>query len=118
MLDPQKHGPDDESLARIREALQFEYDVALHNGGNTGIREVNIAFTERTEDGIPLHSVSEAVDERGRAWTLTSRRFSGLVLPLSEKDKDVVVYENFSGCALAETGEQGVGIDEYLENPG
>jgi hypothetical protein len=86
-------------------------------GGNTGIRNVRIASTERNEDGIPLRSVFEAVDERGRAWTLTSRRFSGLVLPLSEKGKNVVVYENFSDYTLAETGQQGVGIDEYLENP-
>lgn len=86
--------------------------------GNTGIRKVRIVSTERKEDGIPLQSVFEAVDERGRAWTLTSRRFSGLVLPLSEKGKDVVVYENFSEYTLGETGEQGVGIDEYLENPG
>jgi hypothetical protein len=87
-------------------------------GGNTGIRKVNIVSTERGEDGIPVSSVFEAVDESGRAWTLTSRRFSGLVLPLSEKGKDVVVYENFSDYTLAETGEQGVGIDEYLDNPG
>jgi hypothetical protein len=87
-------------------------------GGNTGIREVKIASTERGEDGVPLSSTFEAVDERGRAWTLTSRRFSGLVLPLSEKGKDVVVYENFSDYSLAQTGEQGLGIDEYLDNPG
>jgi hypothetical protein len=37
---------------------------------------------------------------------------------MSEKGKDVVVYENFSAYTLAETGEQGVGIDEYLDNPG
>ena len=86
--------------------------------GNTGIRKVNIVSTERNEDGIPVSSVFEAVDESGRAWTLTSRRFSGLVLPLSEKGKDVVVYENFSDYTLAETGEQGIGIDEYLDNPG
>lgn len=67
MMDPQKHGLDDESLIRIREAVQFEYDVPLHNGGNTGIRKVNIVFTERNEDGIPLHSVFEAVDESGGA---------------------------------------------------
>ncbi len=87
-------------------------------GGNTGIGKVKIVSTERNEDGIPLSSVFEAVDESGRTWTLTSRRFSGLVLPLSEKGKNVVVYENFSDYTLAESGEQGVGIDEYLENPG
>jgi len=86
--------------------------------GNTGIRKVNIKSTERNDDGIPVSSVFEAVDESGRTWTLTSQRFSGLVLPLSEKGKDVVVYENFSDYTIAETGEQGVGIDEYLHNPG
>ena len=86
--------------------------------GNTGIRQVKILSTERNEDGIPVTSTFEALDESGRPWTLTSRRFSGLVLPLSEKGKDVVVYENFADYSLAETGQQGLGIDEYLENPG
>jgi len=87
-------------------------------GGNTRIRQVNIVSTDRNENGVPVSSVFEAVDERGRAWTLTSQRFSGLVLPLNEKGKNVVVYENFSDYTVAETGEQGVGIDEYLDNPG
>jgi len=86
--------------------------------GNTGIRKVRIVSMQRNEDGVPLTSTFEAVDERGRPWTLTSSRFSGLVLPLRDKGKDVVVYENFADYTLAETGEQGVGIDEYLENPG
>ncbi len=86
--------------------------------GNVGIREVRIVPGTRNEEGIPLSSTFEAVDESGRPWTLTSNRFSGLVLPLSEKGKDVVVYENFSDYTLAETGETGVGIDEYLDNPG
>ncbi|MEW6441130.1 MAG: hypothetical protein AB1640_09385 [bacterium] len=85
-------------------------------GGNTGIRQVRIVSTERGEDGVPVSSTFEAVDEKGRPWTLTSRRFSGLVLPLSEKGRQVVVYENFADYALAQTGEQGLGIDEYLEN--
>lgn len=87
-------------------------------GGNKRIRQVKIKSTEKNEGGIPVSSVFEAVDESGGVWTLTSRRFSGLVLPLSEKGKDVVVYENFSDYTIAETGEQGVGIDEYLDNPG
>ncbi len=87
-------------------------------GGNTRIRQVNIVSTDRNENGIPVSSVFEAVDESGRAWTLTSQRFSGLVLPLSEKGKNVVVYENFSDYTIAETGDQGIGIDEYLHNPG
>ncbi len=86
--------------------------------GNTGILKANIVSTERNEDGIPLSSVFEMVDESGRAWTLTSQRFSGLVLPMNEKGTNVVVYENFSDYTLAETGEQGIGIDEYLDNPG
>ncbi len=86
--------------------------------GNVGIRQVKIVPGERNQEGIPLSSTFEAVDESGRPWTLTSSRFSGLVLPLSEKGKNVVVYENFSDYTIAETGEQGVGIDEYLHNPG
>ena len=86
--------------------------------GNTGIREVQVVSTERGADGIPVSSTFAVVDERGRAWTLTSRRFSGLVLPLIERGGGVVFYENFADYTLSEGSEKGVGIDEYLENPG
>jgi hypothetical protein len=85
--------------------------------GNTRMRTVKIVSTERGEDGIPVASTYEAVDERGRTWTLGSRRFSGLVLPLSEAGERVIVYENFADFTLVQTGEQGVGIDEYMDSP-
>jgi len=106
------------SQVRIGGMKAMSRGFVSERDGNTGIRQVKIVSTERNEDGIPVSSTFEAVDESGRAWTLTSRRFSGLVLPLSEKGKDVVVYENFSDYTIAGTGEQGVGIDEYLDNPG
>ncbi|RJP16110.1 MAG: hypothetical protein C4520_19030 [Candidatus Abyssobacteria bacterium SURF_5] len=84
--------------------------------GNTGIRSVKVISTERNEQKAPQSSVYEAVDEKARVWTLTSRRFSGLFLPLREKGTDLAVHENFSDFSLSETGETGVGIDEYLEN--
>ena len=86
--------------------------------GNTAIRQTKIISTERNEEGIPLSSVYEMVDKSGRTWTLTSSRFSGAVLPSTEEGENVTIYENFSHYTLAETGEQGVGIDEYLDNPG
>ena len=85
--------------------------------GNTGIRAVKVLSTERDKTGAPTTSTFEATDESGRTWTLTSRKFSGLVLPMREKGSRVVVYENFADYSLAETGEDGVGIDEYLDNP-
>lgn len=82
--------------------------------GNTGIRDVRVVATERGADGIPTSSRFELVDESGRAWTFVSRRFSGLVLPLSGRGRPVVIYENFAEYTLVETGAHGVGIDEYL----
>ncbi len=87
-------------------------------GGNTGISKVNIVSTERDENGAPVSSTFEVVDESGRSWNLISRKFSGLVLPMNEKGKNVVVYENFSEFTLADSDEKGLGIDEYLDNPG
>ena len=82
--------------------------------GNTGIRDVRVVSTERGADGVPTSSTFEAVDEKGRAWTFVSQRFSGLVLPLSGRGRPVVIYENFADYTLVQTGERGVGIDEVL----
>jgi hypothetical protein len=40
------------------------------------------------------------------------------VLRLIEQGGGLVFYENFADYTLSEAGEKGVGIDEYLENPG
>jgi hypothetical protein len=85
--------------------------------GNTGIREMKIVSTEKNEDGIPIASVFETLDENGRAWTLASRKFSGVVIPVSKTRKDIVIYENVAEFTLEQTGEKGIGIDEYLVNP-
>jgi len=86
--------------------------------GNTGIREVQIVSTERAADGVPISSTFEVVDERGRAWTFGSQRFSGLILPITGKGHPVVIYENFADYTLQQTGQHGVGIDEYLTDLG
>lgn len=106
------------SQVRIAGMEPMSRGFVSEEGGNTGIREVKIVSTERGEGGVPMRSTFAAVDESGRPWTLTSSRFSGLVLPLREKGREVVVYENFADYTLTETGEQGVGIDEYLDNLG
>jgi hypothetical protein len=40
--------------------------------------------------------------------------FSQISLPMKEK-KGGVVHENFSHFSIEESGETGVGIDEYME---
>jgi len=54
----------------------------------------------------------EAAD--GRTWTISSKMFSQIPLPMKEK-KGGVVHENFSDFSIEESGGTGVGIDEYME---
>jgi hypothetical protein len=105
------------SQVRIAGHRNMDRGFVSEKAGNTGIRALKVISTERDESGKPIGSIYEAVDERGRKWTLTSRKFSGLFLPLREKGSNVAVHENFADYAVTETGEAGVGIDEYLENP-
>ena len=94
--------------------------IALSRHGETRARS-RVSNSYLPEKQIsPMTSkelMRSLLTRQGRAWTLTSRRFSGLVLPLREKGVEVVVYENFADYTVAQTGEVGVGIDEYLDNP-
>lgn len=84
--------------------------------GNARIFTVNIEDT-KFENKLPVSSVFTGVDAKNRKFRLKSEKFSGLVLPMDEKGKGVTVYENFSEFTNLDTGEKGVGIDEYLINP-
>jgi len=105
------------SQVRIAGIADMNRGFVSEKEGNTGIRNLKIISTTRDESGLPFSSTYQTSDESGRTWTLTSRKFSGLFLPLREKGSNVVVHENFAEFSLVETGETGVGIDEYLDNP-
>jgi hypothetical protein len=84
--------------------------------GNLRMVRMNVEDT-RFEQGAPVSSIYAGVDEQGGKWRFRSERFSTLFLPLSEKAQGVVIHENFAEFENLETGEKGVGIDEYLINP-
>ena len=84
--------------------------------GNTKINRVEVQET-KFENKLPISSVFVGQDKQNRTWKFKSEKFSGLALPMDEKGKGVIVYENFSEFTNLETGQKGVGIDEYLINP-
>lgn len=84
--------------------------------GNTRLERVAIEDTH-FENKTPVSSIFTGWDQEGRIWRLKSEKFSGLVLPMQDKEKGVIVYENFADYTILDTGEKGVGIDEYLINP-
>jgi hypothetical protein len=84
--------------------------------GNSRVVRVSVDDTEY-ENKVPISSVFTGVDKEGKTWKLKSKKFSGLYLPMKEKGEGVVVHENFAEYEDLETGEVGVGIDEYLVNP-
>ncbi len=84
--------------------------------GNTRITSVKIEDTEY-KDNLPFSSKYTAQDKTGKTWRFESKKFSGLYLPMKEKGDGVVVHENFADYTDLDTGEKGVGIDEYLINP-
>ncbi len=85
--------------------------------GNVRIVSVSIEET-KFDNGVPRSSVFVGEDEQGKTWRLKSEKFSGLYLPMREKGDSVAVHENFAEYTNLDTGEQGVGIDEYLVNTG
>lgn len=97
-------------------------DKALASGfvstanGNSRIKSVTVEDTD-FKNRCPVASVFTGVDADGRSWKLKSDKFSSLYLPMQEKGKGVVAHENFSEYENLDTGEKGVGIDEYLINP-
>ncbi len=84
--------------------------------GNKRIVRMNVENTD-FENGVPSGSRYHGVDEDGGAWKFESKKFSGLFLPMKEKGEGVVIHENFADFVNLETGQKGVGIDEYLINP-
>ncbi len=84
--------------------------------GNPRIVRMTVEGTDY-EDGAPVGSTFTGVDENGGKWRLRSERFSNLFLPMTEKPGGVVIHENFADFENIDTGERGVGIDEYLINP-
>lgn len=103
------------SLVRIGKAFMGSGFISTAQG-NTRVVRVNVEDT-KFENKSPVSSVFTGYDKEGGTWKLKSEKFSGLALPMKEKGKGVVVYENFSDYTLLDTGEKGVGIDEYLINP-
>jgi hypothetical protein len=83
--------------------------------GNTRIIRVNVDDTKHDGEK-PLSSVFTGTDKAGKVYKFQSEMFSQLYLPMKEKGDNVVVYENFAEYTDLETGEKGIGIDEYLVN--
>ncbi len=83
--------------------------------GNIGVQSLKIVSTKWDENNAPLSATYEFNDENDRIWTMTSKKFSGIFLPMNEEGAGV--HEVFSEFILEETGEKGEGIDEHLVNP-
>ncbi len=103
------------SLVRVGKAFMGSGFVSTRDG-NTRISRVTIEDT-KFENRVPTSSVFTGHQKDGKTWKLRSRKFSGLFLPMKEKGEGVVIHENFSDYENMDTGEKGVGIDEYLINP-
>lgn len=98
----------------IGEAFMGSGFVSMSDG-NSRITRVSVEDT-KFDNKLPASSVFTGSDKQGRTWKLKSEKFSGLALPMDEKNKGVIVYENFAEYTNLDTGEKGVGIDEYLIN--
>jgi hypothetical protein len=82
--------------------------------GNTRVTRVEVEDTNFV-DGAPVSSIFKGYDRDGRLLgKLKSGKFSVLTLPM--EGEGVVVYENFSEFEDLESGEIGIGVDEYLIN--
>ncbi len=101
--------------ARITEDFSIGRGHISDRDGNTKILKVEVASTGRDADSVPTGSKYVLEDAEGRTWTIDSKRFSHISLPMKEK-KGGVVHENFSTFFLEESNDTGVGIDEYMEN--
>ncbi|MFO8058483.1 MAG: hypothetical protein R6V10_14450 [bacterium] len=83
---------------------------------NLRIKRMKVENTD-FEEGVPASSTFLGIDEEGGKWRLNSNKFSSLFLPMTDKPGGVVIHENFADFENRDTGEKGVGIDEYLINP-
>jgi len=84
--------------------------------GATKIVRMNVDHTE-FDGAEPVSSTFTAQDKDGKVWKFKSERFSNLYLPMTGKKEGVHIFENFAEFEDLETGQKGVGIDEYLINP-
>lgn len=101
--------------AKITEKFFVDRGHISDGSGNIKILKVQMVETNRDPNNVPTGTTYQLEDADGRNWTITSKRFSHISLPMKEK-KGGIVHENFSTFSIEETGETGVGIDEYMEN--
>jgi hypothetical protein len=101
--------------ARITENFAVDRGHISHANGIVNIFKIKVATTVRDAEGAPTGSVYQLEDAEGRTWTITSKRFAHISLPMKEK-KGGVVHENFSTFLIEESNETGIGVDEYMED--
>ena len=84
--------------------------------GNVRIRKLEISDTQYSSKGEPTGSKYVATDVTGRIWTLRSKGFSHIVILINPEDPDcpTMAFDNYSEITLEETGEIGLGVDEYM----
>ena len=84
--------------------------------GNVRIKSLEVHDTFNRDDGVPQGSTFVATDVEGKVWTLHSRGFSYINIPINPEDPDCSsrALDNYSEITLEETGESGSGIDEYM----
>ncbi len=104
-------------LVRIKDFSGSRGFISDANG-NTTITKVEVVSTERNAQDEPANAVYKVTDENGKTFSMASEVFSTVSTPPGEDGAGdtITVYENFSHFTLLESGEKGIGIDEYLEN--
>ena len=101
-------------IAKITEDFSGSRGHLSDGSGSTKILDARKVSTNRDAKSLPMGSTYKLEAADGRTWTITSKMFSQISLPMKEK-KGGVVHENFSRFSIEESGETGVGIDEYME---
>jgi hypothetical protein len=101
-------------IAKITEDFSGSRGRISDGSGSTKILDVQKVSTDRDAKSLPVGSTYRLEASDGRTWTISSKMFSQISLPMKEK-KGGVVHENFSHFSIEESGETGVGIDEYME---
>jgi len=102
------------AIAKITEDFFGSRGHISYGSGSTKILDVQKVSTDRDAKALPTGSTYRLEDADGRTWTISSKMFSQISLPMKEK-KGGVVHENFSYFSIEESGDTGVGIDEYME---
>ena len=101
-------------IAKITEDFSGSRGHISDGSGSTKILDVQKISTDRDAKAHPTGSTYKLEDAGGRTWTISSKMFSQISLPMKEK-KGGVVHENFSYFTIEGAGDRGVGIDEYME---